>query len=51
MNDLEILKCHPLIQKFAAAHNNPELYSIIEKTNPTLKMLVDVASEIMEENQ
>ncbi|UGV40257.1 hypothetical protein J7W08_09230 [Methanococcoides orientis] len=48
MKDLEVLKTHPLIQKFAAVHNDPELYMIIEKTNPILKMLVDFASEVME---
>ena len=48
MTDVEVLQQHPLVQQFASAHNDPELYQIIEKTNPTLKMLVDVASEIME---
>ena len=48
VTDVEVLQQHPLVQKFALAHNDPELYQIIEKTNPTLKMLVDVASEIME---
>lgn len=51
MTDVEVLQQHPLVQEFAAAHNDPELYGIIEKTNPTLKMLVDVASEIMEGEQ
>ncbi|MCM1986828.1 hypothetical protein [Methanococcoides seepicolus] len=51
MTDTEVLQKHPLIQEFASVHNDPELYQIIEKTNPTLKMLVDVASEIMGDYQ
>ncbi|WP_167880888.1 hypothetical protein [Methanococcoides sp. AM1] len=51
MTDTEVLQQHPLVQEFASAHDDPELYQIIEKTNPTLKMLVDVASEIMEDDQ
>ena len=51
MTDSEILQHHPLIQEFASVTSDPELYQIIEKTNPTLKMLVDVASEIMGDYQ
>ncbi|MCM1987063.1 hypothetical protein [Methanococcoides seepicolus] len=49
MTDVEVLQQHPLVKDFASVHNDPELYKIIERTNPILKMLVDVASQIMEE--
>jgi hypothetical protein len=48
VTDVEVLQQHPLVQQFALVHENPELYHVIARTNPTLKMLVDVASEIME---
>ena len=40
----EELKSHPLIQQYAAVDD--ELYSLIKATNPTMRMLVDMAKEI-----
>jgi hypothetical protein len=44
-DDLQQLRQHPLIQDFANV--KPETYSLIAATNPTLKMMIDLAKTIM----
>lgn len=45
-NELEQLQNHPTIRDFAAV--KPETYELIKATNPTLRMMIDVAKKIME---
>ncbi len=48
MSDIEYLQNHPLVKEFAACYDDHELYAIICKTNPTLKMTIDIARKIVE---
>jgi cell fate (sporulation/competence/biofilm development) regulator YmcA (YheA/YmcA/DUF963 family) len=43
---LQSLKNHPLIREYASVDDN--LYDLIKATNPTLKMFIDAAKEIVE---
>jgi uncharacterized protein YdgA (DUF945 family) len=43
--DMQTLKNHPLIREYASVDDN--LYSLIKATNPTLRMFVDLAKEIV----
>ncbi len=45
-NELKQLQNHPTIRDFAAV--KPETYEIIKASNPTLRMMIDVAKKIME---
>ena len=45
-NEFEQLQNHPTIRDFAAV--KPETYELIKATNPTLKMMIDVAKKIVE---
>ena len=50
MDELTYLQNNELVQRFAQVKtNNPELYDLMAKTRPMLKLLVDVAAEIMNE--
>jgi hypothetical protein len=45
MNDI---KEDPVVKEFASVKTeNPELYNLMAKTNPTLKFLVDVSDAIV----
>lgn len=44
-DDLTALREHPLIQDFASMSD--DTYELVEHTNPTLKLLVDMARTII----
>lgn len=44
-NDLQNLRTHPVIIEYASIDDN--LYELIEATNPTLRMFVDLAKKII----
>lgn len=45
-NEFQQLRNHPTIRDFASV--NPEIYSLVASTNPTLKLFFDLAKKICE---
>lgn len=43
--DLETLRKHPVIQEYASM--SADTYELVKATNPTLRMFVDMAKEII----